>query len=116
MMKHNEEPLLDAPSKKSPGKKDTKRWCKGKVGVEHVVELKTSGWRNPQTDEFVTCRWVPWGRRPHYSCYCRKVCKTCGRVMDNGYLRDKTECPYWEPQPSEEEFARRWPTWAARRR
>jgi len=114
-VKHNEEPLLDAPTKKTPSKKDTRKWCRGKEGVEHVVALETNSWTNPNTHETVRCRWTPWGKRPHYTCWCRKRCTTCGKVMED-YLRDKTQCPYWVEQPSEEEFARLWPTWAAHRR
>ena len=33
----------DSFSRKKSSKKDTKRWCKGKVGVEHEYKLVESG-------------------------------------------------------------------------
>lgn len=49
------------------GKKDTKRWCKGKVGREHVKE-----WR-------LNRRQILWpGRRGWYSL----TCTACGREFD----------------------------------
>lgn len=49
----------DLPTRRSRGKKDTRRWCRGKVGVEHVTLPviwfsmlgSTYGW-----DECTNCR------------------------------------------------------------
>jgi hypothetical protein len=55
-------PLFPDRMKKWPGKKDTKRWCKGVVGREHVTE-----WKN-KYPSFRQCIHV-------------LTCKTCGKEV-----------------------------------
>ena len=61
----------DAVAHKQPGKKDTKRWCKGKVGREHVKEWQVR-------HEFYL----------HDLQYL--LCINCGKVFD--YRYPCTEC------------------------
>ena len=63
------------------GKKDTKRWCRGKAGVEHVKE------------------WVldrRWGNRPGRTGWYNFQCTSCGRQFEwcTDYLgtRDRCKC------------------------
>lgn len=75
-------------------KKNTKRWCKGKVGREHKVELGVSknGWGRRQ------CEYVDWLRWLHDDGWmCRHVrsCTVCGKVMEYSLGR---ECPDWKPR------------------
>lgn len=61
--------IKDNPQVKHPGKKDTKRWCKGKVGREHVLltrSIQLGGSREWGDEDYckvcskvVTQRWKP---------------------------------------------------------
>ena len=96
------------PARKAPAKKDTKRWCRGKPGVEHdvAVVLHSSGhkcgwWESghwvrtgPAPPRGVTLpkwprnsrEWVVTGRR--WSCRHKYQCAACGK-----YLGPVPECP-----------------------
>jgi hypothetical protein len=71
-------------------KKNTAKWCRGKVGVWHEIEIVKSkyfpnngcGWR--------TVLWK--SNEMRYSCFHQKSCKNCGKVVDY-FLDDKKECP-----------------------
>ena len=91
-------------------KKDRKRWCKGKVGVEHVVVIRESknyrwmltkyGPDSPRT----RCHWVRhhWSSRndPVWSCRHERACETCGKIMMHHYYDAiGKDCPDWVPQP-----------------
>lgn len=90
MVRHAQPEIAPAPR----SKKNTKRWCRGKVGAEHqpAVRLQRSGWaqRNP-------CRWHVWYRggrdnpRAHYSCRHEIACADCGKITQH-WLR-RSECP-----------------------
>lgn len=62
-------------------RKNTRRWCKGKVGVEHVVETRLNKyadapWRHGKPAcyraEWYACRW--W-------CNHERYCTTCGKIL-----------------------------------
>jgi hypothetical protein len=75
------------PERKPKSKKNTKRWCKGKVGREHVGEIVLNPiWGKSDCGEV---RWWP-GR---WSCYHMLACKNCGKRIQWG-LR-VAECPVW---------------------
>lgn len=66
--------VRDNPEVKHPGKKNTRKWCKGKIGREHLV---------------ATREWMPgksWNHRQHLEDYCVH----CGKVMR-----------FWWEQPKE---------------
>jgi hypothetical protein len=63
----------------APAVKDTKRWCRGKEGVEHqpATALDTDGYLRP-------CGPRPeWAREasPGWWCKHRRVCSDCGKVL-----------------------------------
>lgn len=97
---------------KTRAKKDRRRWCRGKVGVEHVVvvqETKNYRWMltkygpdNPRT----ACHWTRhhWSSRnePHWSCRHERACATCGKIMMHSYYESiGKDCPDWVEQPTE---------------
>lgn len=64
------------------GKKDTKRWCRGKVGREHITECRKG--------KELKCA----------PSYCREqwrilICKVCGKELDNYYGFGSEEKPKW---------------------
>ena len=102
----------DAP--RTPGRKDTRSWCKGKVGREHTLAIEVPpnhqavelacGWRvqhyldnrNPYLDNQ-----NPWH---YYRCRHVEMCTTCGKVFrtnffwrNEGPLYDE-ECPLFTPR------------------
>lgn len=79
---------------KPPGRKDKKRWCKGKVGVEHqwavMVPTNVFGW-----DVNRPCRPSSYGIAGTdrvwniYLCKHRIVCDGCGKALRRA---TQTEC------------------------
>lgn len=64
-------------------KKDTKRWCRGKPGIEHDCELKVpdnmTSWRH-------LCRYFTWYKTDgtkveRWICGHAWVCKNCNKTM-----------------------------------
>jgi hypothetical protein len=71
------------PERKPKAKKDTKRWCKGKVGREHVGEIVFNPiWGNPSCGP-------SWGNR--WFCHHAEICKNCGKRIR--WSVGKGECP-----------------------
>lgn len=75
------------PVRRQPAKKDTKRWCKGKVGREHQIETAldpaSAAWQrecqwNRGWAEFLACRHV-------------KRCIVCSKIVQRWL--PKEECP-----------------------
>lgn len=77
---------LDAATK-GAAKKDTKRWCRGKVGVEHkpvCVPYRTDK-PEPNADRWSSHKWRI------------LQCETCGRKLDYWYPfgADRHDKPAW---------------------
>lgn len=74
----------DDPGKPAAARKDTKRWCRGKVGREHQPMLQ----RARNYGRLTECgagyhgRWV---------CYHETVCSVCSKVLKHWGTAD--ECP-----------------------
>ena len=66
-----------------PGKKNRRKWCKGKLGAEHVLVVTRTRWQR-DADCHVGYRADLW------VCYHETCCSVCGRKIDHGYL---TPCP-----------------------
>jgi hypothetical protein len=104
----NEPTIKDPLSTKARGRKprarkDTRRWCKGKVGVEHTLAIVPDSRYSWMKDG---CRWVPytvWGgpktgrvKNWRWSCQHHEVCSVCGKHFRSGW--DFTEeCPDFIP-------------------
>lgn len=74
----------------APAKKDTRRWCKGKVGREHQTELRMQRWATALRRE-VHCGYAPdfFSDSDGWHCYHEKYCTVCGKV----FWYDSVECP-----------------------
>ena len=79
-----------AQAKRAPGKKDTKRWCKGKAGREHVIETVVD--RRSQTRQ-PNCRETDyrWFSSDGWLCYHVQQCVNCGKISKHWLSR--AECP-----------------------
>jgi hypothetical protein len=83
----------DEPKHRS--KKNTKKWCKGKIGLEHDPEIKPSSMYNywkTSDPERPACRkptWVGWHRE--WMCWHVRACRRCGKILDP--FLSKEECP-----------------------
>lgn len=106
------EPRLDEQRASAPDtprhgrKKKTRRWCKGKVGVEHQLEVRlderTASWRRHLDAERPTCYRPDWlanapgsATRPEtwsWMCSHIKVCTVCGKILEH-YLGKN--CPVY---------------------
>ncbi|HEX4393325.1 MAG TPA: hypothetical protein VH084_17550 [Mycobacterium sp.] len=89
-------------------KKDRRRWCKGKVGVDHKLIIQKSknshyaqvccGWRceHHWTAFLHGKRWTATGE-VFFSCRHQRACVNCGKILEHyGVGR---ECPDWTPKP-----------------
>lgn len=85
-------------------RKNTRRWCRGKPGVEHTPEVRLSKhavYLAARWPERQACGWNHWWKRIngksvpdettwHWSCGHELGCSTCGKVL-TPFLRK--ECP-----------------------
>lgn len=80
------------PARRAPGRKNRRAWCRGKVGVAHVVEVtipsNAHAWKRG-------CSWSTWwpGR---WFCDHIYACKNCGKHLATVMPED---CPMREAQP-----------------
>jgi hypothetical protein len=78
------------PERKPKSKKDTKRWCKGKVGREHVGEIVYNPmWGNPVCG---VSTWMKHSKR--WSCHHMDACKNCGKRLRWSITLE--ECPTYQ--------------------
>lgn len=83
--------------RKAMKSKDRKRWCGGKVGVEHDFEITyPPNLTYPAYRKCFEPRSALFGA---WSCGHRLVCRNCGRQE---MLMDKTACPVWQETHSGE--------------
>jgi hypothetical protein len=87
----------DVPPRRRAHKKNTRRWCKGKVGREHVPQITgdrrwlSLGSCRPAPDWWPKVKW----RKNNWDCRHREVCVKCGKVLREGYELAPQECPVW---------------------
>lgn len=91
------DPLNPANQPRSrPGRKDRRRWCRGKPGVEHVTTISIHEWRDRSP-----CGWWTYytlhgsdhGLRIEnttWSCRHIEQCVACGKILRH---LDDDECP-----------------------
>lgn len=89
--KHEDDVTVVVRSGKST-RKNTKRWCKGKVGREHVLEWGKDHWFMSHK---YGCRWMKdWDGAIKYRCYHTRVCKNCSKILERGiYDQIGEKCP-----------------------
>lgn len=94
----------DAITRQTNKRKSTAKWCRGKVGVEHVTELVV----NHNMMYRKACRWFPtywsYARRDEgpkdwrYTCMHSYKCINCGKYTEY-FLKNIEECPNYVPKP-----------------
>ncbi|MGH3304439.1 MAG: hypothetical protein ACRDOK_22710 [Streptosporangiaceae bacterium] len=110
------------PAKRSPARKDTKAWCRGKPGRGHKPVLVARPWSTHRTECGWGVHWWQSDRRVTWACVHREECLECGKV-----LRARVscaECPGYPGTPEQKTAAEaglaqqvaRWEGWRARRR
>lgn len=76
-------------------KKNTKKWCKGKPGVEHVPVISkppnVPGWQKED------CRLDSWGLN-FFLCDHHEICSTCFKSLRWPITQE--ECPTWQKSQS----------------
>lgn len=80
--------------KASQKRKDTKHWCKGKVGREHTPEVGLSKWpynRNICGTAADIYSWDNGPFRNRWVCRHELVCTSCGKIIK--HTLDRDECP-----------------------
>lgn len=112
------------PARKPPARKDTRSWCRGKEGREHVPVLAFAP--PPWHDRPSACRWRQRMAGPGiaWECFHRQECANCGKVLAASWQLPRDECPSYPGFPAQRaaagaeaaEAARRRAEWQARRR
>jgi hypothetical protein len=76
-------------------KKDTKKWCRGKVGREHVPHITKGNYGGTSN-----CKDAPWFIKnksgelkpfDRYICWHQRSCQNCGKVLE--WYLPKEQCP-----------------------
>lgn len=118
-----DEARVIAPEAAGPtrAKKDRRRWCKGKAGVEHAWEVQISKWAMHsrlawgKANEHASCRWradhqrinTTAGRRYlatgewRWQCVHNHVCANCGKILEH-FSGIGKECPIPRPEKPQE--------------
>lgn len=75
--------------KAAPARKDTRRWCRGKVGREHTLAIVRDdyGWHVGRKCQEPS--WLP----GYWSCHHQERCTTCGKILRPSLPRE--QCPQW---------------------
>ena len=84
-------------------KKKTGKWCKGKVGVQHVTEIVV----NHNFSKTRPCGWFPTSFRwddavmvvtsHRWRCIHSSKCVNCGKYVEY-FLADPEQCPDYKPR------------------
>lgn len=86
------------PARKAPGRKDTRRWCRGKPGVGHAPVLVF----RPVLAR-LACAWRPDWPYEHacWECYHQEECGRCGKVLRTSWQLAAGECPAYPGDPAQ---------------
>jgi hypothetical protein len=86
------------PTRRSPGRKDTRQWCRGHVGREHDPEIIIP---ENQRWSWSKCGPAPAWWRAEWSCSHVERCRQCGKVLRQSWqLNHPDECPDYQPVDS----------------
>jgi len=79
---------LEENPRRTPAKKNTKRWCRGKEGREHIPMITGPRWGQCGLRD----DWRSPGSPPRliWRCTCREICSTCGKELR--YSINREEC------------------------
>jgi hypothetical protein len=94
-------------------RRPTRKWCKGKKGVEHTPAIRLDRYREsllryPRIDRaghlqsnWPACGWMEWHWRRnkpwYYRCSHERYCSTCGKILTTRL--QSTDCPDYRPRP-----------------
>lgn len=110
-MSWDTEPRRDEPLQQEVGRhrarKNTRHWCKGKVGREHVVDQLRQ--------HYGTCRVSQYFRHPYgeqvgkvyWSCTHWWHCSVCGKRLDKLPTSECPDRPAMLPEPTQHPYAQR---------
>jgi hypothetical protein len=76
-------------SRRPKARKDTKRWCRGKVGVEHTPEIQSDRRGLGPYPCRVPPDWARW--RSTWWCHHVERCSECGKILRHSL--NVGECP-----------------------
>jgi len=85
------------PARRPPGRKNTRDWCKGKVGREHELGITLGSY--PWCLRDGGCRWLArWSLREEtwtaqWVCAHHESCSRCGKVFREPWDLAAAECP-----------------------
>lgn len=96
------------PAKKAPARKDTRSWCKGKVGTGHVPAIVVDHAYPFRFDRRTTgCHWrVGWSSDKaadivFWGCLHHELCANCGKVLRDRWSLPSAECPAYPGSPEQ---------------
>lgn len=100
LQRQRKEPAPDGPAK-GKAKKNTKRWCRGRVGREHQLAIiDGEKWSSPCGPVSDVPFWVldkNEAVEPYWSCRHQMVCTACSKILE--YFLPNYRCPLW-PDPN----------------
>lgn len=92
-------------SRASPARKNTRKWCRGKVGIPHQPTITMDkGWRSWMGTLVGSpkCRWWTsmWrgNKDLDYRCGHQRTCVACKKVLDHRV--EPKFCPEYAPKPA----------------
>lgn len=100
-------PLVDEVGKRVSQRKDRRRWCRGKVGVEHVpvIELEKGAASYRQHNPALRqCRWdlrYYGDTRLVWTCAHVRLCATCRKVLTMSWELEAVACPEYRAKTVE---------------
>jgi hypothetical protein len=74
------------------GRKDTRRWCKGKTGREHVPAIVFRPWYGHTCHVLEPGSWRDMARTG-WHCEHVEQCSVCGRILREAWKLAPSECP-----------------------
>lgn len=89
---------------KSGSRKDTRRWCKGKPGREHVPEIVFRPWYGRACHALDPGHWLNFSGSD-WHCEHREACSRCGKILREAWKLAREECPDWRqanPRPADD--------------
>jgi hypothetical protein len=89
---HKPPPPINENPRTTPGRKNTKKWCRGKVGVEHQPVLVFDSRQAYLAEDCLAfkARVQRWGNALKW-CLHVKECAKCGKITEHSV--QASECP-----------------------
>jgi len=88
------------PARKAPARKDTRSWCRGKVGTEHIPVIVIDH-TAPHFTPGPQCEWkASWDWRTnayfvYWACPHHEICGQCQKVLRDRFNVLAHECPFY---------------------